>query len=169
MGLAQRDGRPLATVTLEPLRVEHADEMWPVLADAALYEFMGGEPPSRDALARRYRSQVAGSGQPEESWRNWIVRRTDCGEAVGFVQATIVDGTAEIAWLIGVNHQGQGFASRAVRKMVEELAVSGVADLTAHIRPDHRRSQDVASAVGLERTGAVDDEGEEIWARSTSR
>ncbi len=167
VGAHRPDGQPPVTVALESLQVEHADEMWSVLADQALYDFTGGEPPSREALAVRYRAQVGGSGRSEERWLNWIVRRTDSGEAIGFVQATIVDGVADIAWLVGVRHQGQGFAVQAARAMIGEVESLGVTSFTAHVHVDHQRSQRVASAVGLERTGAVDDDGEEIWGSST--
>lgn len=154
------------SVALEQLQVEHADEMWSVLTDQALYHYTGGEPPSRHALVARYVLQVGGSGRPEERWHNWIVRRTDSDEAIGFVQATVVGGVADIAWLVGVPHQGQGFAVQAVRAMVDELESLGVTGVTAHVHRDHERSQGVASAVGLKRTGAVDDDGEEIWSDS---
>lgn len=168
MGANRPDGQSVVTVALEPLQVEHVDEMLTVLADQELYGFTGGEPPSREALATRYRAQVGGSGRHEELWCNWIVRRTDSGEAVGFVQATVVHGVADIAWLVGRHHQGQGFAVRAVRAMIAELESSGVASFTAHIHVDHRRSQNVASAVGFERSGAVDDDGEEIWCNASN-
>lgn len=154
----------VVTVSLERLGVDHAEEMWPLLADPSLYEFTGGAPPSRDALAERYRAQVAGSGRAGERWHNWIVRRADTGEAVGFVQATVVGSTADIAWVVGVAHQGRGFAGSAVRAMVAELTASGVDRFSAHIHPEHRRSQGVAAAVGLSRSGEVDDDGEEIWS-----
>jgi RimJ/RimL family protein N-acetyltransferase len=147
-------------ISLEPLRVEHADEMLSVLADPSLYEFTGGDPPSRDVLAARYRTQAAGSGRSSERWCNWIVRRLDSGEPVGFVQATVVEGSADVAWLVDVAHQGQGLAVQAVRAMITELESSGVHHLTAHVHRHHRRSQRVASAVGMKRTGAVDDDGE---------
>lgn len=166
MGAEGPGGQPVVTVSLEALQVEHADEMWSVLADQVLYDFTGGEPPSRDVLADRYQAQVRGSGRPDERWCNWVVRRTDSNEAIGFVQATISDGVADIAWLVGVRHQGQGFAVPAVTAMISELESLGVAGLTAHIHRDHHRSQRVASAVGLKRTGAVDDDGEQIWSNS---
>jgi RimJ/RimL family protein N-acetyltransferase len=150
-------------VTLEPLRVDHADEMASVLSDPALYQFTGGHPPTPESLAQRYRSQVAGPGRAGESWLNWIVRRTDTAEPVGFVQATVVDGIADIAWLIGVDHQGQGLAVEAVRSMAKELASLGVWSITAHIHPEHRRSQRVARALGMKPSETVDDDGEEIW------
>lgn len=168
VGVDGCDGVPIVGVALEPLRVDHAGEMWSTLADRELYAFTGGEPPSRVTLTERYRSQVAGSGRTDERWLNWIVRRTDRGEAIGFVQATVVGDVADIAWLIGVGHQRQGFAARAVRAMVEELESAGVDRFEAHVHRDHVRSQRVASAVGLRRTGLVDDDGEEIWANVTA-
>jgi len=168
MSAHQSEGAPIVSVVLEPLRVDHADEMWLVLADPALYEFTGGEPPSREALVARYESQVSGSGVPAEQWRNWIVRRLDSDDAVGFVQATIVDGVADLAWLIGVAHQGQGSAVQAVQAMIRELESLGIARFTAHVHRDHRRSQGVAAAIGLARTGALDGDGEEIWSKPTA-
>ena len=145
---------------LEPLSVGHAAEMVAVLGDPSLYRFTGGEPPSLETLEGRYRSQVSGSGDPNELWLNWIVRRKDTGAPTGFVQATVLldDGpSADIAWVIGVGDQGKGFATEAARAMAEGLLARGVATLTAHIHPDHRASQAVARAVGLVETAEVDE------------
>lgn len=80
-----------ARLDLAPLRVEDAREMVAVLADPALYGFIGGTPPSLAELARRYRAQVRGrSGDGREEWHNWIVRERSSNTAIGFVQATIV-------------------------------------------------------------------------------
>ena len=77
-------------LTLEPLRVDHAGEMTPLLADRSLYAFTGGQPPSLAELRGRYQRQVTGrSPDGAEAWLNWIVRRRDDGQAVGFVQAAI--------------------------------------------------------------------------------
>lgn len=153
---------------LEPLRIAHANEMVAVLADPVLYEFTGGEPPAVDVLVARYRAQVAGAGRDGEQWLNWVARRRDTGKAMGFVQATVCDDASDIAWLIGVGHQGLGFAVEAVSAMIAELAHRGVRDSLAHIHPDHIASHRVAASVGLARTGEVDDDGEELWARSTN-
>lgn len=156
----------MARIELEPLRAEHADEMVSVLADPELYRFTGGEPSSRADLTRRYQSQVAGSGDPKELWLNWIIRRCDTGEPVGFVQADVEDEIAELAWVVGVKHQRQGIAVEAARAMVAELEHSGVKQFTAHIHMDHRGSQGVAAALGMTRTGELDDDGEEIWGQA---
>jgi RimJ/RimL family protein N-acetyltransferase len=159
----------LATARLDliPLRPEDADEMVGVLADPRLYRFTGGVPPSRDELLARYERQSAGhSADGTEEWHNWIVRWRPAGEAIGFVQATIVDprGPADIAWLIGVPWQGRGFASEAARALVAWLERSGVSLITAHIHPDHRASAAVAARAGLEPTDRIDD-GERVWQR----
>lgn len=148
---------------LSPLREADADEMVTVLADVALYEFTGGEPPTLDSLTDRYRRQTAGSDDPDEVWFNWIIR-TDDGRAVGFVQATVVRESADVAWVIGVRDQGRGLATEAATAMCEWLADHGIRRIEAHIHPRHVASQSVAANIGLGPTHELDDEGEEIWA-----
>jgi RimJ/RimL family protein N-acetyltransferase len=149
---------------LSPLRERDADEMVTVLADVTLYEFTGGEPPTLDSLTERYRHQVAGSGDPNEVWRNWIIRTNGDGRAVGFVQATVMGDAAEVAWVVGVSDQGRGLATEAATAMCEWLADNAVRRIEAHVHPRHVASQRVAARIGLVPTGRLDEEGEEIWA-----
>ncbi|MEM9132933.1 MAG: GNAT family N-acetyltransferase [Actinomycetota bacterium] len=153
------DGRLL----LEPLRVDHAEEMVAVLADTELYAYTGGAPPTLYELQARYGAQVRGPADGGEAWRNWVLRERASGEAVGFVQATIVCDEAEVAWLVGIPWQGRGLAVEAAQALVATLAADGIARLQAHIHPEHTASQRVAQAIGLVRSGEVDDDGEEIW------
>ena len=157
----------LATARLDlvPLRPTDADEMVAVLADPELYAFTGGQPPGRDELRERYERQSVGrSADGTEVWHNWIVRRRAEGDAIGFVQATIVDAgrSADVAWLIGVPWQGHGFAAEAARAMVDWLQVAGTSVITAHIHPDHHASAAVAARCGLEPTDRIED-GEVVW------
>ncbi|HVX47669.1 MAG TPA: GNAT family N-acetyltransferase [Mycobacteriales bacterium] len=154
-------------ITLEPLRVDHAEEMAVVLADPRLYTFTGGEPPTVAELRARYRRQSAGrSDDGGQAWLNWIVRRVSDGAALGFVQATVTgpaaDRSAEIAWVIGAAHQGLGWACRAAALMVAQLRAAGVPALTAHIHPDNHASAAVAAALGMAATGRIED-GEDRW------
>lgn len=155
-------------LVLEPLRIEHADEMVAVLADHGLYEFTGGEPPTAEVLVVRYRAQVAGSGHDGEQWLNWILRRSDTAEVVGFVQATVSGDSADLAWLVGADHQGQGFSVEAVNALIAELDHRGIREFNARIHPGHIASHRIAACVGLGRSGAVDDDGEEFWTSSSS-
>ena len=148
---------------LEPLRLEHAAEMVSVLSDASLYGFTGGEAPTLESLEARYRLQIAGSGRPDEVWRNWIIRTLDDGRAIGFVQADIVGDTSELAWVVGVAHQGHGFATEAAIALRDQLAVEGSTRFQAFIHAEHVASQAVALHAGMSRTGEIDEDGEEQW------
>ncbi len=162
--------RPAATevtsdrLVLEPLRVEHAPELAALLDDTRLHEFTGGEPARLDELTARYERQVTGgSADGTQQWFNWVLRRRDDGRAAGYVQATVVDDTAEVAWVVGMAHQGRGFAREAATAMTSWLAAHGVRLLVAHVHPDHAASLAVARGLGLEATGDVAD-GEQRWA-----
>jgi len=138
-----------------------------VLADPDLYRFTGGTPPDPEELERRYRAQVAGAAASGEAWHNWILRRRSDDQAVGYVQATVTGSRADVAWLVGVPWQRQGYATEATRAMCDWLVGSGVGHLTAHIHPDHDASARVAAAVGLTRTAVIDEDGERLWTNRT--
>lgn len=153
-------------LALEPLSVAHAVEMVTVLADPALYTFTGGEPPDLPTLTDRYRRQTAGpaaSGESTETWHNWIAREQASGMVIGYTQATVVSQTAEIAWLIGVRWQGNGYATEAALATQQWLLNVGVTSLSAWIHPDHAASQRVAVRLGMTDTGEVDTDGESRW------
>ncbi|WP_152363743.1 GNAT family N-acetyltransferase [Microlunatus speluncae] len=171
--MASAEIPPLATtlagrrLDLEPLRVEHAEEMASVLDDPSLHTFTGGEPPTIDELRSRYARQVVGhSPDGSERWLNWIVRRRDDAQAIGFVQATVSEQdqqlVAEIAWVIGSAFQGQRYAQEAATVMTDWLRDRGVARLVALIHPDHEASGAVARKLGLGHTDELVD-GEVRW------
>jgi enoyl-CoA hydratase/carnithine racemase/RimJ/RimL family protein N-acetyltransferase len=159
-------------LVLEPLRVEHADELAPVLGDAALHEFIGGEPPTRDELSRRFERQVRGcSPDGGERWLNWVVRLRSSGAAVGTAQATVRPDaggdSADLAWVIGSEYQGQGLAKEAAGLMAAGLREQGVHGLRARIHPRHTASMAVARSIGLAPTTAIVD-GEVQWQSQRS-
>lgn len=149
-----------AGLTLEPLRVEHADELVDVLADPALHEFIGGEPLSLAALRARYEHLVRGSTDPAVTWHNWAIRVH--ADVVGTAQATVTGNTAEVAWVVATGWQGSGIASAAAGAMVAWLRGQGVERFVAHIHPDHHASAGVARAVGLHPT-TEHQRGETRW------
>lgn len=106
---------------LEPLRVEHAEEMAPLLHDPQLHRFIGGRPPTLSELRHNYCRQVVGaSPDGSQRWLNWILRREATGQGVGTVQATVTPGAdevaAEVAWVIATSSQGQGYATPIIRR-----------------------------------------------------
>ncbi len=149
---------------LEPLRTDHAAEMAGVLADPALYEVIGGEPPTVDALRERYARQLHGPDDPDEEWHTWVVGEGRDGPLVGFVQATLTGGgsTAELAWVVGTPWQGRGVARRAAALVLDEVRRRGVRTVLAHVLPGHVPSERVAAALGLAPT-PVEVNGEVRW------
>lgn len=165
--------QPLTTERLElqPLRVDDADEMAPLLGDLRLHAFIGGTPETREQLRARFERQV--EGRPpnrSERWFNWIVRLLDSGLAVGLMQATVRQQNCvlvgEVAWVIGVEHQGHGFAGEGALAMVAWLDRQGLDLVIAHIHPQHLASSSVARSIGLAPTSVFVD-GEVRWERST--
>jgi RimJ/RimL family protein N-acetyltransferase len=147
-------------LSMLPLQVEHAGEMAKVLSDPDLYTFTGGEPPTVDFLQARYRRQLAGPDRTDEQWFNWVIRHGD--ELVGYLQATVTGSTAEIAWVIGTDWQGHGYAKEAAQGLVVWLNAQGIERIIAHVHPEHAASAAVTAAAGLTRTEQVDD-GEYLW------
>jgi RimJ/RimL family protein N-acetyltransferase len=149
-----------------PLRATDAEEMAALLGDERLHEFIGGSPPTLAELRDRYTALAAGSPDTNVVWLNWIVRRGADSQAVGTVQATLEDGgrTAHVAWVIGGDHQNQGFASEAAAALVDWLRQQGVSKVVAHIHPGHQASAIVAGRAGLLPTDEYGD-GEQIWLR----
>ena len=152
---------------LEPLRVEFAAELAPVLADPLLHTFIGGDPLTEVELQALYQRQVVGrNADGSERWLNWLVRNIRAGAAVGTLQATVSmqpDGlTAEVAWVIGTRYQGQGFATEAARLLADWLRGQNVDIVIAHIHPEHHSSMAVARAIGLTPT-QIEVDGETRW------
>ena len=152
------------TIELSPLTVDHAPAMVAVLSDPSLYEFTGGTPPTLEELTARYARQTVGhSPDGSEQWLNWVVLLDST--PVGYVQATVVGDSAEIAWVISPSVQGRGLATEAARAMVGLLTAAGVRRLVAHVHPDHAASARVAERLGLRPTDVVED-GEVRWVAS---
>ena len=92
-----------------------------------------------------------------------MLRRRDTGELVGTVQATVTGASADLAWVVAVPHQGNGYAREAALAVRDRLRDGGITRFTAHIRPDHVASAAVARRLGLE-PGARRSDGEVRWS-----
>ena len=113
-----------ARLSFEPLTTAHADEMFPLLQDAALYRYTDDEPPtSLERLRERYAHLQRGqSTDGRELWLNWILRPPGAAP-VGYVQATVLpkEGIAWVAYVLAPAQWGRGYAQEAVSAMLEHL------------------------------------------------
>lgn len=139
-------------VNLEPQLAAHAAELFAVISDPALYEYIdGGAPESEASLrARLLRLESRLSPDGDEHWLNWIVR-TKAGELIGYVQATVTpDHTAEIAYVLGRGWWRRGFGYAACTAMIGELrARYGVTRFTATLDPANAGSVALLRKLGL--------------------
>ncbi|MGZ6545290.1 MAG: GNAT family N-acetyltransferase [Actinomycetota bacterium] len=150
---------------LVPLTAADADDLFPLLADLELGRFTGETPPADvEAVRARFAKwQARRSPDGAELWLNWVVRRRDDGRAVGYVQATVGDGDAAIAWTVGTAFQRQGFGTEAGHALIAWLrGAIGVPTIVGSIHPDNVASQIAARRIGLRPT-ARRHEGEVVW------
>jgi ribosomal-protein-alanine N-acetyltransferase len=143
-------------VTLEPLGPQHAEAMYAVMADAALYRHLDYGPPVSAEYLRGLYTRLAG-GAPEgsgEVWINWVI--LEDGVAVGYVQSTVVPAKREawIAYVLGTKHQGRGHATRACRAlMVHAEATYPVAHWLATVEQDNAASIALLERLRFRRAG----------------
>ena len=137
--------RMIATQRLEldPQLAEHADEMFVLLQDPALYQYENEAPRTVERLRERFaRLETRMSADGTEAWLNWVVRLPGVG-LIGFVQATVHHGgSAGVAYVFGSAHWGHGYAYEAVHAMLGELAERWkVRVFRAVLKRDNARSQ----------------------------
>ena len=141
---------------LEPQLAAHADEMFAVLSDPAIYEFENEPPRSLEWLSQRFRElESRRSADGTQGWLNWVVRLSDL-RAIGYVQATVYpDRTALIAYEFNSVHWGKGVAREAVEALLRELADSyRVTTAGAVFKRTNHRSRKLLERLGMKSTAA---------------
>lgn len=155
---------------LEPQQARHADEMFLVLADPALYQYENAPPHSAAVLRERYaRLEARCSPDGAEQWLNWVLRLQAGGALIGYVQATVhADGRAGIAYELNSAHWGRGLAFEAVTAMLSELqARYGAQRFSAVLKAHNARSLKLLQRLGFDRAEAgpactIDIEADEL-------
>ena len=136
-----QDKQPPA-LTLVPQTEAHAQEMFDLLQDPAIYEHENEPPESLEWLRARFRKlESRASPDGSQKWLNWVIRLPS-GELAGYVQASVYqDGRAAIAYVLASRHWGRGLATAAVEAMVRELRTQhGVRTLSAVLKKTNTRS-----------------------------
>jgi RimJ/RimL family protein N-acetyltransferase len=140
-----------ARLTLEPQTAAHAEEMFAVLSDPAIYEYENEPPPSIEWLRARFaKLESRRSPDGQEQWLNWVIRLPS-SELIGYVQATVrFNGRAAIAYELSSAYWGQGLAKHAVQAMIVELAERyRVRSLSAVFKCANQRSQRLLERLGF--------------------
>jgi [ribosomal protein S5]-alanine N-acetyltransferase len=138
-------------LTLEPQVAAHAEEMFRVLSDAAIYEYENEPPASVEWLRERFtKLESRCSSDGTQQWLNWVVRLPS-SELIGYVQATVFPNSrAAIAYVLSSKLWSNGFASEAVRAMVGELVTHyDVHSLSAVLKQENLRSLRLLQRLGF--------------------
>jgi RimJ/RimL family protein N-acetyltransferase len=152
-------------LVLVPLTAGDADDLFPLLQDPELGRFTGETPPADVEAVRTGFARWEGRRSPDgvELWLNWVLRRRDDDRAIGYVQATVGDGDAMIAWTVGTAFQRQGFATEAGHALISWLRdILGIPVILGSIHPENVASQTAAYRIGLRPTDRIH-EGEVVW------
>ncbi len=140
-----------ARLTLEPQLASHAEEMFHVLSDPAIYEYENAPPASVEWLRERYTMlESRQSADGCQQWLNWVIR-LPTSELAGYVQATVYsDGRAAIAYELGSRYWGRGIAREAVQAMIDELVARyQVRTVSAVLRRANHRSLRLLERLGF--------------------
>ena len=138
-------------LTLEPQVLAHAEEMFVVLSDPAIYVYENQPPRSLEWLRERFaKLESRRSPDGHERWLNWVIR-LPTSELIGYVQATVrSNGSAAIAYELSSTYWGRGLAKRAVRAMLGELVRHyGVRELSAVFKRENLRSERLLQSLGF--------------------
>lgn len=140
-----------ATLTLEPQVAAHAEAMFAVLSDPAIYEFENAPPSSLEWLRTRFtKLETRQSADGQEQWLNWVIRLPS-HELIGYVQATVRnDGSALIAYELGSVFWGRGLGREAVSAMISELVSQyDTRELWAVLKRANYRSMRLLTRLGF--------------------
>jgi [ribosomal protein S5]-alanine N-acetyltransferase len=144
-------------ITLEPRTTAHAEELFAILSEQKLYEFLDEEAPqSVEALKQKLaRSESRKSPDGTEHWLNWVVRDAS-RQMIGYVQTTIfANGEANVAYVIGSAYWGHGLAYQAVDQMISIVAAQfGVRVFFITTERENTRSVCLAERLGFARVTA---------------
>jgi len=140
-----------ARLTLEPQIAAHAEEMFLVLSDPAIYEYENKAPPSLEWLRTRFtKLETRRSADGREQWLNWVIRLPS-SELVGYVQATVCpEARAAIAYELTSAYWGRGLARHAVKAMISELVEHyKIRSLVAVLKGENLRSRHLLERLGF--------------------
>lgn len=139
------------SLSLEPQTALHAEEMFVVLSDPAIYKYENEPPRSLAWLRERFaKLESRRSADAKEQWLNWVIRLPS-SDLAGYVQATVrADGRAAIAYELSSAYWGRGLAYEAVQAMIGELVENyGVRKLTAVLKRENWRSRRLLERLGF--------------------
>ncbi|MEZ5961133.1 MAG: GNAT family N-acetyltransferase [Hyphomonadaceae bacterium] len=145
---------PLFTPRLElrRTRVEDAAAMFEALRHPEMYRYVPHKTPATVAdVATRF-ARVTQETAPDrlDQWLNWTVWRREDGAPLGTVEATVDQHHAvSIGYIFDPRAWGRGYATEAVKAMMDHLRVQGALVFKAEIDIQNDASKAVVARLGF--------------------
>jgi len=161
---ASRD--PLFTKRLELRRTRIADAaaMFDALRHPEMYRYVPHKTPATISDVETRFARVMQETAPDrlDQWLNWTVWRREDGAPLGTVEATVNQhDAASIGYIFDPRMWGRGYATEAVRAMIEHLRAQGALVFKAEIDVQNDASKAVAKRLGF---AHISTEGaDEFW------
>lgn len=156
-------------LNLEPIGPVHAERLWPLLRDAALYAFIPEMPPPNvEALRARYeRWSRRGNVEGDEIWLNYACLLREEQWYVGTVQATVREESGErttrsrrralLAYMTIPSAWRRGFAHEACNGLMHVLRDAfDVAVYEARVDTRNEASLGLLRSLGFEQVARID-------------
>jgi RimJ/RimL family protein N-acetyltransferase len=116
--------------------------MFEVLQDPAIHRYLDYPPPPSIAYLQSIYAKIERRTSPDgtEQWLNWAVFASPhC--PVGYVQATVKEHGAWVAYVLSSEHWGRGYAPEATQAMLVHLTSAySVQRFLATVETENRRS-----------------------------
>ena len=139
---------------IEPIRSAHAELVWSPLQNPAIYTYLPDDPPTTDALQKRYDFLEGGrSPDGKEQWLNWVGFLRDSMTPIGTFQATLPKGKGgAFAYVVFPSFWRQGYAREMTARVISHLfEAHGMPSLFAEIDTRNIGSIRLVESLGLTR------------------
>jgi RimJ/RimL family protein N-acetyltransferase len=139
----------------EVINPDHAPLIFAWYSDPVVWRFITAPPPSSvEELTQDFARKAMGRplSRDNERWVNYVVRVTSTGVCIGLVQATIIGDVTEVAYVLGPDYWGQGYATEAMHWLHAHLEEQGLGQcFWASVLPTNERSIALLLRLGYER------------------
>ena len=136
-------------LTIEPLALRHARELFGALNDELVGRFLDGpDVTTLEALEQKI-IRVTSEAPPErnEVWRNFAVLLN--GRVIGRLEATLHHSVAEVAYVFGPAWWGHGYATEATAWLLRYIREAGMSEAWATIAPANTASDRLLARLGF--------------------
>lgn len=157
---------PLFTPRLElrRTRIEDATAMFEALRHPEMYRYVPHKTPTSAADVETRFARVMQETAPDrlDQWLNWTVWRREDGAPLGTVEATVSQHHAvSIGYLFDPRIWGRGYATEAVKAMMDHLRTQGALVFKAEIDIQNSASKALVRRLGFQH--AFTEGADEFW------